>query len=199
VATENFNLPEGRLSYPNILKPRLNKLSNKMEYSVDIYLPPGTDIGPIKKQFEAACIDKWGPDKSRWPKNLRLPLKRMEDKMKDGSPNAGLEPGGYVLATKNERPPAVVDAQVQKVLDPNKVYGGVWAIVCVRAFAYAPMGVNPGISLSLQAVQIVRDGEPFGGGGPVKPESVFVKVGGGSAGASTNTPASDSNDDIFGV
>ena len=66
----------------------------------------------------------------------------------------------FAASAKPDRRPRVVDANVQDILDPAKVYSGVYGRVGVDFYAYS----NPnkkGVGCALTNVQILRDGEPL--------------------------------------
>lgn len=67
------------------------------------------------------------------------------------------------LKADENHKPIIVDAAKRRITDESKVYAGVIASVVVRSYAWQYQnGMNKGVSFSLQAVQIVRDGEPLG-------------------------------------
>ena len=64
----------------------------------------------------------------------------------------------FTASSKNA--PGVVDAAVQPILDPRKVYSGVWGRVNISFFPYNNNG-KKGIGCGLNHVQVLRDGEPL--------------------------------------
>ena len=72
-----------------------------------------------------------------------------------------------IRAGANQAVPCV-DARLAPIVDPNKVYPGVWAICTIRSFAY-DKGVNRGVSFGLQAVMIVADDTNIGGTASANP------------------------------
>lgn len=184
--TTNVTLPKAKVSYPNLFKPVLNKLSGKMEYNVQgIFDVPITDpsMTPVKKAVELACEERWGADKKKWPKNLILPFKNQDDlieKAEEKEKSTDIfTPNGVYITVKTAAtslngaalpPPVIVDRQRNPITDPNLLYAGCYARFNVTAKAYpgpkAPLGIKPGVSLYLNAVQFVEDGERLGGGRP---------------------------------
>ena len=67
----------------------------------------------------------------------------------------------FTASCKADRPPFVVDEYVQPILDPTKMYSGVWANVSVTFFAYSNAG-KKGIGCGLNGVQRLRDDTPLG-------------------------------------
>jgi hypothetical protein len=62
--------PRFRLSYPSVFEPQLNKLSGKMEYSLQALFEETSDLTELKLMAKNACINKWGPDMTKWPSEL---------------------------------------------------------------------------------------------------------------------------------
>lgn len=80
----------------------------------------------------------------------------------DGAP-FGAECRGmwvFTASAKADRPPFVVDGQVQKIIDPAQVYSGMWANVNIDFFAYNSAG-KKGVGCGLNGVQKLRDDEPL--------------------------------------
>ncbi len=157
-----------RASYPNLFKPKKNDLNGKDEYSVVALFPKGADLSNIRKAIEAAGIKKWGADKKKWPKPLRLPLRDQKERAKEDENGKmilppGHEEGAFFLNLKSTVAPGIVDANVQQILDESEIYPGVWLKANINAFAYDNKG-NKGISFGLNHIQKVKDGESLGGG-----------------------------------
>lgn len=170
--SENIITPEFRVSYPQVLQPKLNDLNGKMEYSVVALFPKGADLKPLKAAAAAAAKEKWG---DKLPANMRSPFRDQGEKEKDGALPAGLEAGAIFINFKANQRPGLVDANVQPILDASDFYAGCWARAQVRAFAYDQKG-NKGVSFGLQNVQKMREGEPLGS--RVRAEDAFEAVAG---------------------
>ena len=171
--------PVFRASYPSVLKPTFNNLSKKNEFSVEAIFPPGEKLEAMKKAAEAACILKFGEDKSKWPKNLRSPFRDQNEKMKDGKLPDGMTAGAVFMRFKSEKRPGVVDQNKQEILEDSKFYAGCYARAHVNAFAYNNAG-NAGVSFGLNHVQFVKDGDAFSGRPNV--ESAFTAIEGSTSG-----------------
>lgn len=184
--------PEFRVSFPNVFQPKRNELSGKDEYSLVALFPKDADLSKLKSAMAEACVKKWGPDKAKWPKNIRSPLRDQGDraKEKDGRTTLpqGHEEGAIFLNLKSDRKPGLVDKDVQPIIDQSEFYGGCYAIATVRAYAYSVKG-NSGVAFGLGNIQKTRDGEAFGVG-RTTPEDDFKPI------------AQDANemsaDDLFG-
>lgn len=155
--------PRGRVSYPKVFKAEFNNLSKKMEFSVDLLFPKSQDLTPIKQEIKRVIAERWpGQDMTG---RLKLPIKDGDGLKSTGAPY-GPEYHGHVFITfKTTRQPGVVDAQRQPISDPSEFQSGCYAVVHYSAFAYPKKGVtsaNLGISLGLENIQKVAEGEPFG-------------------------------------
>src|SRR3990167_2275310 len=155
--SENVMTPEFRVSYPNLLEPRLNDLNGKMEYSVVALFKKGEDLSKLKVMAENAVVGRWGADKAKWPKTLRSPFRDQGERESDG-----YEEGAVFINLKSNQRPGVVDANVQTIIDPSQVYPGCYGRATVRAYAYAQKG-NSGVAFGLQNFQKTRDGESLSG------------------------------------
>lgn len=184
--SENVMTPEFRLSYPNLLQPRLNDLNGKMEYSVVALFPKGADLKALKAEATRAIHEKWGTDQTKWPKNLRSPFRDQGEKDSEG-----YEAGAVFLNLKSNNKPGIVDANLQPIIDPSQVYAGCYGRATVRAYSYSQKG-NNGVAFGLQNFQKTRDGESLSG--RMKPEEEFEPIA-----AAANASEGGAAVDIFGV
>lgn len=67
----------------------------------------------------------------------------------------------FTASCKADRPPFVMDRQVQPILDPTQVYSGMWGNASVTFFPYNAAG-KKGVGCGLNGVQKVRDDTPLG-------------------------------------
>jgi hypothetical protein len=180
--------PYFRVSWPNVFKPKKNTLNNKDEYSLTALFPKGADLSQIQAAMKSVCAEKWGNDPTKWPKNLRNPLKdqatlTLKEKgtdqplidKKTGKPilQAGCEEGAMFINLKSEQRPGLVDSQVQPILDQADFYPGCWARASLSVFAYDQAG-NKGVSFGLMNIQKVKEDEPLAG--RTKPEQDFAPI-----------------------
>ncbi len=185
----NVVTPEFRVSFPNVFKPKRNELSGKDEFSVVALFAKNADMTELKKACQDAVEKKWGADKTKWPKNIRLPFRdqgeRIEDaKSKGKAAPAGHEVGAVFINLKSSQRPGVVDESVQPILDETQFYAGCFARASLNAYAYDQAG-NRGVTFELQHIQKLRDGEALGG--RVRVEDAFTPVqGSGPAGSASD-------------
>jgi hypothetical protein len=156
--------PEFRVSFPSVFQKKAAAEGQEPKYSIVMLVPKTTDLTAMKQAVVDALTEKWGPDKAKWPKGLRLPFRDGSEKDYEGYENVVF----CSASTKNR--PGLVDRDVKPIIDPNEFYGGCYARATVAAFAYDKAG-NRGVSFGLRNIQKTRDGEPFSGRS--KPENDF--------------------------
>jgi hypothetical protein len=179
--------PKFRVSYPSVFTAKLNKLSGKMEFSVQAIFEAGSDLKPLHTAAENACVNKWGADKTKWPKMANNPFKKQSDMIEaaksKGQPTEHLNSSAIAMtfktgatdkAGKPKPHPVVVGKNPKEIIEEeSKFYGGCWAKANVNASAYSN-GSNHGVTFYLNACQFVGDGERFGG--RPDPEAAFEAI-----------------------
>lgn len=158
--TNQVKTPTFRLSFPALFAPRLNKMnpSATPKYGMTMLIPKTENIQPLKDAMKQAVVDKWGADQTKWPKNLHNPIQ-------DGDEKAdwdGYEGHWFIRCTTQIQPP-VYGPDCTPVKDQKSVYAGCYCRAMVHTFAWENTGKR-GVSFGVDAVQKVRDGEPFTGG-----------------------------------
>lgn len=153
--------PVFRLSFPSIFKPKSFE-GSEPKYSVVMLFDKKTDLTPMKKAVKAAIVSKWGADKAKWPKGLRMPFR-------DGSEKSDLDgyEGCIFVSASSKTQPGIVDQRLEEVIDQEVVYAGCYARAEVFAFPYDRAG-NKGVSFGLNHIQKIKDGESFSGKGNAK-------------------------------
>lgn len=162
-----ITLPTCRLAYPVLFEQKYNELKKKEEWAVTMLFDKKTaDLSKLKQAMVQAAKNEFGADVDL----KTLDLKRIID---GDSLNAKGEPrpeyykGQWVVkAATRLKAPGVVDSKLNKILDPSEIYSGVYANVNVTVKAYAQP--NKGVTIYLNHVQKVKDGEPIAGGPQVK-------------------------------
>lgn len=172
-------IEEATLVYPHLFQPRVMKDSGNQtpKYQTVVLIPQGYDMTPLHKLALAAATKLFGSDAQRLIAAgvIKSPFRKQMEKAALGQMGYSSDPNAVYLNVASEQAPAVVDCNVQPILDPAKVYGGVVANVQVNAFAWNHPTGGKGISFGLQNVQILRDGPKLGGGNP-DPKNVFKAV-----------------------
>lgn len=177
--------PEFRVSYPKVFKAERNDLNGQDEYSVVALFPLGADLSKLKAAVKAAAEKKWGADPKKWPKNIRSPFRDQGEREKEDDDGNKYMPDGYVKGAvfvnfKSLKRPGLVNAKCEDIIDETDFYGGCYARAQVNANAYDKKG-NAGVSLHLNHIQKLRDGQSFGAG-TRNPSDVFSPVESNDAG-----------------
>ena len=139
-----------------------NKLNGVHEFGTQIIIQKSDTetVSAIKAAAKAAIVQKWG-DKA--PKNLRNPLRDGDTESKqDGSPMGPAYEGCYFMNVKSTKRPGIVNTKGQEMAD-GAIKSGDYVRVSLNAFAYSNAG-NNGVSLGLNNVLFVEEGESLGGG-----------------------------------
>ena len=169
----SYVIPAGRMSFPSVFKPRLNALSNKMEYTYDHLFDKNEDLKEFEAKLMEAAIEKHGP-KEDWPDKFIWPVKDQGTKVKKknkkivkdekGKPVLldGYVAGAKFITLKSTKKPQVVNGKLEAITeDSDELYAGcrVRASVSIYAYDNKANGVNAG----LVNIQKVADGPRLGG------------------------------------
>lgn len=156
-----------RFSFVNVFEPKTFGDNNEPKYSVMLLIPK-TDVGTKKRIDDAiegakeAGIGKFG---GKLPTLLKTTLKDADkDTDQDGEIFANkwdYTKGHYIINVSSKIKPAVVDANLQPIIDPTEFYSGCYGRASIRFFAYNSNG-NKGISAGLNNLQKLEDGESLG-------------------------------------
>jgi hypothetical protein len=179
---KTINTPTFTANYPTVFRARKNDLNGKLEFSVTAIFKKGEDLSVLTKFVQETIGAKWGTDKAKWPKNLRLPFRKHEERAKDHPEKpgvmvypAGFEAGGIFLTLKSTRQPGLVDGRKgnAQILDESEIYSGCLMKAAVSCYAYDNAG-NRGVSLGLVHLQKVGDSTPLAGA--TKAEDAFAPI-----------------------
>lgn len=110
----------------------------------------------INAAKEKGIQEQWG---GKLPKKYADPLHDGEDKE---DTYEGFD-GVMYLNAKSNRRPKVVDKHLDPILDAEDFYSGCYGIVTLSFWPYNRQG-NVGVSVSLDNIMKVKDGERLGGG-----------------------------------
>lgn len=162
---------ECRASYVTLLQPKppFNTPNGEPKYSMTVLVPKTNTQAKaqidaaIQAAIEAGVNSKWNGQRPP------MPAICVHDgdgpRPSDGQPFGPECKGHWVFtaSSKADRPPFVVDANVQKIINPAEIYSGMYCNVNISFYAYNNSG-KKGIGCGLNGVQKTRDGEPLGGG-----------------------------------
>lgn len=150
-----------QVSFPKIFKPQVNDLGEDV-YSVTCVFDNEEDFKSVKKIALAAAKERFGDkmDDPKFKKKFKWPFKTEDDIDLERFPNFE---GKYYFDAKTKYAPSLIDQKRQDIIDEDDFYAGCYARAVVTAFPY-DTGSNRGVSIGLQAIQKMADGERLGGG-----------------------------------
>lgn len=174
-----------RASYVSVFQPRLNENNGNMEYSMELIIDKQdtATINKLKKAMQAA-------EKFKFPKG-RPASKEWFDCLIDadkevvyiegqgGKPDTEIPltekrpetKGAYLLRVKNQKQVPIVDRQKEPVIDESEFQSGDYCRASINVHPFVA-GKNAGITVYLNAVQVIAKGEPLGSGS-VNPDEEF--------------------------
>lgn len=149
--------PYFRVSFANVFKPRVAFEGQEAKYSVQMLFPKEADLTEMKKAVGKVIRDTWGGDKTKWPKNLRLPFKSGDEKKLDGYQ------GMTIVDARSKTKPGIIAADGKReIIDESEFYSGCWARATVTVSAYN-LDVSKGVNVYLQNLQKWKDDKAFSG------------------------------------
>ena len=176
-------IEEGRLSFDDLYEPTASVEGGRLKYRCNIIINPSTDIGKrnikkIENSIRLAELDKFKKSPGVYKTDDRKCFvegdsckNQKTDEIYDGYE------GMMILKVANDKRPAVVNRDLTPLTAEDGVtYAGCYCNFFVRIYCIsgADKGGN-GLFASLETVQFVKGGEPFGGA-PVDPKSVFKNL-----------------------
>jgi hypothetical protein len=151
-----------RISFPALFEPKpVAKNNPDLKYQAAVLIPPDVDLAPFYAVVKAAMIAKFG-------KVIKLPAKSNPIHSCDDKDLDGYDEGWHFVNVKSGYQPSVVDQKRQEVIDASRVYAGCWCRFHLSAYAWDHPQGGRGVSFSLNAVQLVREGERLDGRRAVK-------------------------------
>lgn len=171
-------LPMVRLSYPKLFKPEGFK-GGKAKFSANFLLckkEHATTIKQLEQLAERALLDKFGK---------KIQVKGDHFFLHDGNEREdreGYGDGVMYVVSKSDTRPAVVRPAANGAVEPvneedGVIYGGCYVDASIEVYAYLHKETgSKGVAAQLRAVRFRKDGQSFGGGGPVDAESEFESV-----------------------
>lgn len=157
---------EVRLSYVYLLQPQpANQPGAEPKYCSTILVPKSDTVtkaaidAAINSAVESGVQNKW---KGIRPPKISIGVYDGDGgRPSDGMPFGEECKGHWVFTARNKNQPGIVDKSLQPILDANRIYSGVYARVNITFYPYDNSG-KKGVGISLNHVQIMRDGEPLG-------------------------------------
>lgn len=183
---------EVRFSYANVMRPRVNQMNGKEEYSTQVLIPKSDKetVAAIKAAAKAALQAKWG---DKVPAKVRNPLRDGDTETKSDGSSLGPEYAGHhfmTVKTSADRKPGVVDAKGRDLIDSDAIVSGDYGRVSLNAYAYDAAG-NKGVAFGLNHVMLARKGDQLGGGRSTAASDFGLAEAPAAAGAGAGDMAGD--------
>lgn len=150
-----------RLSFPDIFAPKAIE-GGKPRYSANLLIPKGDkeQLGAVNKILKR-IIDEEYAGKSL--PGEKMPIHDGDEKEYDGYA------GNYYISAANPKRPTVVDRNKSPLTaEDGKPYAGCYVNAVIRFYPLngksekKPNGYGKRLCASLEVIQFVKDGEPFG-------------------------------------
>lgn len=176
-------IENGRLSFDDLYEPTASVEGGRLKYRCNIIIDPTTDTGKrnikkIENLIKQVELDKFKKSPATYKTDDRKCFVDGDScvNQKTGEVYDGYA-GMMILKAANDKRVAVVNRDLTPLVAEDGVtYAGCYCNFFVRIYGVtgADKGGN-GLFASLETVQFVKDGEPFGGA-PVDPKSVFKNL-----------------------
>jgi hypothetical protein len=178
VSKDPRTTPAVRVSYPTLFTPRAFQPGNDPKYGIVLMFDKSNAehmafMKLLHQDCQAALAEKWPKEEER-PRvalvgETRSPIKDGDKTVNNnGIPLCEKNPeyaGQFIVRANTASRPAIVDRNMQEILDSNELYGGCFCKVNLNAYTF-DMSANKGVTFGLNGVQKWSDGESFGGGRP---------------------------------
>lgn len=131
-------------------------------------------LAELEKIGALLTNEKWGKKGAAILKAIKMTGKIF---FRDGDtkPDYDGYPGTFFVSTRSKVRPNYFDQQKQEITEAQGLlYSGCYVNVTVEAYAYTKG--NNGLGARLRGVQLLRDGEAFGGGGPPASDDEFDEI-----------------------
>jgi len=164
-AATNVTTGQVRLSYVHLFRPHANKQGQEAKYSVTILIPKSDYATKqridtaIQAAIEKGVTSVW---KGARPPQPQMPVWDGDGLRKNGEPFGDECKGHWVITASSKQKQAIVDANMNPIIDETQVYSGMYGRVNINFFPFDNSG-NRGIGAGLGPVQKLADGEPLGG------------------------------------
>lgn len=140
--------PDFRLAFPALLQPQSYE-GKPGAYGLMLLIPKAADMSALKAMYLAA---------------VPAGTKGVRPLLRDGDTDQLSFPGFWFCRAKSKFRPVVVSPSGTAVLTDEQVaakcYPGCWMRARVSAYYYDKQG-NKGVSLNIESLQWLRDGEPM--------------------------------------
>lgn len=160
-----------RLAFTDTLFALPKDAADDTKYGAALLFTPMADPRILYEEYYACCgreFPQYYDQQSQQYHGLHSPFHDQAEKSRFG----GFTPGAFYFNSSSQYKPPICDTRFNPIVDPNKVYPGVWAVCTVRPFAYGKVNrtdgkpTKRGVGFGLQSVMIIADDTRFGGGAP---------------------------------
>ena len=157
--------PKTRASYVHLFE-KTSVEGGKEHYSCSFIIrkDDAKTVEAVKKAIQAAYEE--GREKLKGTGKTVPSFEALKNPLRDGDvefPDREEYKGCYFLNANNyNRRPTVVDTEFKPIEEPTEVYSGMYCKAFCNAYVFN-RGVNKGITISLEHVMKVADGERLGG------------------------------------
>lgn len=177
--TENYSTGPVRLSWTDQLFKARKTDQGTDKFGCTILWPGGVDLSPLVAAANAAGYVGFPENMTANGFNWAGLQSPWHDQLEKASKYKGYTPGAYYINVGTQFQPRIVDTKMNDIVDPKRVYPGVWAICAVNAYPYGHVkGRGPtkrGVAFGLQSTVIIADDEILGGGG-LDPRKAFKGI-----------------------
>ncbi len=177
-----IQLKNVRLSFPQIWTPKAYMEGQKAKYSANFLLDKDSQADQIKEfkaAIKAAALESFNGD---IPKGLKTCLGDGVEKAYDGYENAM-----FISCSTMQRPVVLDRDRSQLTEEDEKIYAGCYVNAALSLWVQNNQ-FGKRVNCNLNAIQFVKDGDSFGGGG-VKVNELFDDI--------SSEQAKDAEEDDF--
>ena len=156
MANAKLKTPVFRGSFVHLVEPKAPAPGAEPKYSMAIVLPKEDPVTKAFMKELSAMVNGKATEKfGKLPKKLKKPWK-------DGDAEDREEwDGCWVVNASNKSRPGIVGPDLQPVMDPEILYSGAHYRASISAWGWKHPTGGEGVSLNLDNVMWVQDGEAF--------------------------------------
>lgn len=152
-----------RFCYANVFEPTCMNEGETPKYNICVLIPKSDTktVTAIKKAIEAAKVagkSKLADKNGKIPATIKVPLRDGDEERSDDSAFEGM----YFINANTTRKPAIVDRDLNPIMDKEEFYSGCYGRASINFYAFNVQ--SKGIAAGLQNLQKLEDGEQLAGG-----------------------------------
>lgn len=143
--------PKFRVAFAHVHTP-----NEDGKYGLTMVFDKGTDLSKIKEMVKEAAVEKFTETKG-----VNTPFKMGDEKADRDEKYEDLR-GKILVGCNTKFVPGIVDQSREPIMDMEEFYNGCFARASVSIYAWEYKG-KKGVSLNLNNLQKMADGEKYGG------------------------------------